>query len=158
MKLFERILAATDLSEASTPALEKVVQMALDSGAQLWVAHAYPLPASPSLTDLPPGVYEDLDQAVRADAHARVQALVDRAREKEVDARPLVLIGFPDAEIVEAATREKVDLIVMGTHGRRGAARFVLGSVATRVLASAPCPVMTVRASPSPARDWGAAR
>lgn len=90
MKPFERILAATDLTEASIPAFEEAVRIALDSGARLFVAHAYQLPASPSLADLPPGVYEDLDRAVRADAHGRVRALVDRAREKGIAAQPLV--------------------------------------------------------------------
>jgi nucleotide-binding universal stress UspA family protein len=48
-------------------------------------------------------------------------------------------------QIVRAAKRQRVGIIVMGTHGRTGVARFFLGSVAARVAATAPCPVLTVR-------------
>jgi nucleotide-binding universal stress UspA family protein len=65
--------------------------------------------------------------------------------------------GLPDDRIVETARRENVDVIVMGTHGRRGAARLLLGSVAARVIASAPCPVLTIRNQAPPAAAAGAA-
>ena len=57
----------------------------------------------------------------------------------------LILTGFADEAIIEAARQEGADLIVMGTHGRRGASRLFLGSVASRVISTASCPVMTVR-------------
>jgi nucleotide-binding universal stress UspA family protein len=64
---------------------------------------------------------------------------------KGVDIRPLAVRGAPEQAIIDAAAREKADVIVMGTHGRRGAARLLLGSVAARVVATAPCPVLTIR-------------
>jgi nucleotide-binding universal stress UspA family protein len=61
--------------------------------------------------------------------------------------KPVLRKGIPEDAIVQAAKREGVDLIVMGTHGRRGASRLLAGSVAARVVATASCPVLTVRAA-----------
>ncbi|HEX7253007.1 MAG TPA: universal stress protein, partial [Thermoanaerobaculia bacterium] len=55
--------------------------------------------------------------------------------------------GAPDEAITAAARDQKADLVVMGTHGRKGVSRFFLGSVASRVISTSECPVMTVRAS-----------
>jgi nucleotide-binding universal stress UspA family protein len=57
----------------------------------------------------------------------------------------MVLEGIAHEQIARTARRQRADLIVMGTHGRTGVARFFLGSVAARVAATAPCPVLTVR-------------
>jgi nucleotide-binding universal stress UspA family protein len=62
-----------------------------------------------------------------------------------VRARALLLEGTAHDRIARAAKTQRADLIVMGTHGRSGLARFFVGSVASRVVSVAPCPVMTVR-------------
>jgi nucleotide-binding universal stress UspA family protein len=64
--------------------------------------------------------------------------------------------GLPVAEICDFARDAACDLIVMGTHGRRGLEHFLLGSVAERVLRTAPCPVLTVKEVPEPAAAAGA--
>jgi nucleotide-binding universal stress UspA family protein len=61
-------------------------------------------------------------------------------------AKPLVLAGAADEAITEAAKDNDADLVIMGTHGRKGVSRLFLGSVASRVIATAPCPVMTIHA------------
>jgi nucleotide-binding universal stress UspA family protein len=71
---------------------------------------------------------------------------VARAKRAGVSAVGLMREGVPAEEIVRAARAQRVDMIVMGTQGRTGFARLVLGSVAGRVVATAPCPVLTVRA------------
>ena len=58
-----------------------------------------------------------------------------------------MLFGTPYEAIVEAALENNADLVILGTHGRKGVSRFFLGSVASRVISTAPCPVMTVRAA-----------
>ena len=63
----------------------------------------------------------------------------------DVRAKGLLMAGRPHERIAQAARRKRADLVVIGTHGRTGLARFVLGSVASRVLAIAPCPLLTVR-------------
>ncbi len=76
------------------------------------------------------------------------KALADRVAALEgqgITARSLLVVGNPADEIVRAAEREHADLIVLGTHGRGAMGRFFLGSVADRVVRTAPCPVVTVR-------------
>jgi nucleotide-binding universal stress UspA family protein len=67
------------------------------------------------------------------------------ARSKGISVRTLVRTGSPYQEIVNLATDERADLVAMGTHGRSGVSRLLLGSVADRVIRLAPCPVLTVR-------------
>jgi nucleotide-binding universal stress UspA family protein len=73
----------------------------------------------------------------------KLDALVARAKSAGVRARGLLLEGQPSGRILHAA--RGAGLLVMGTHGRSGLARFILGSVASRVVAGARCPVVTVR-------------
>ena len=71
--------------------------------------------------------------------------LLPGAEAAHVDVARLVVMGNPYREIVQAADAEKVDLIVMATHGRTGLSHLVMGSVAERVVRTASCPVLTVR-------------
>jgi len=147
MKMFQRILVATDFSPASTPAFEQSVKMAKRDGALLLIAHAYQEPGLVELSHAPARVYEEWDQKLREGVERKLRPVVEYARKEGVEARAMVLTGFADEAIIEAAKQQRVDLIVMGTHGRRGAARLFLGSVASRVISTAPCPVMTVRSA-----------
>lgn len=146
MKAFRRILVATDFSPASMPAFEQAVRLSKDSEAELLVAHAFRDQGTPESGYARAKDYEQWKNDAEAAAGRKLEPLVARARADGVSARPLALAGFPDEVIVEAAEREGVDLIVLGTHGRRGAELFFLGSVASRVVTAAKCPVMTVRA------------
>ena len=121
--------------------------MARKEGALLLIAHAYQEPGLVELSHAPADVYERWDRELREATERRLRPLVEHARKEGVEARALILTGFADEAIIEAAKREGADLIVMGTHGRRGAARLFLGSVAARVISTAPCPVMTVRSA-----------
>jgi len=75
-----------------------------------------------------------------ADLLAHIQSII-----KGVDFEQRILKGDPAHEIIRLAEREKIDLIVMGTHGRRGLSRLLMGSVAEWVMRRANCPVLTVR-------------
>jgi len=74
-----------------------------------------------------------------------MEALLKKARAASVRATSTIVEGVPTERIVRAARARHADLIVMGTHGRTGFSRFLLGSVASRVIATLPCPVLTVR-------------
>ena len=150
MKTFERIVAATDFSPASQPALDEAERIAREGGSRLLILHAYEIPALAPMTYAPASVCEDFQRAVRANGEKRLDMLVANARSRGIDAQGLLREGIADEEILDAAEREKADLIVMGTHGRRGPSRVLMGSVASRVVSRSPCPVMTVRAGPSP--------
>jgi nucleotide-binding universal stress UspA family protein len=147
VKMFRRILVATDFSQASTPALEQAGTMARRDGAVLLIAHAYQEPGLAELSQAPARAYPDWDQELREAAEKRLQPLVESARKEGIKAEALILRGFADEAIVAAAKHQRADLIVMGTHGRRGPARLFLGSVASRVISTAPCPVLTVRSA-----------
>jgi nucleotide-binding universal stress UspA family protein len=83
---------------------------------------------------------------VRRWAEKRLDALVAQARRSRVDARPKLLSGPAAHEaIARAAAKERSDVIVIGTHDRTGLERVLVGSVAARIIGTAPCPVLTVR-------------
>jgi universal stress protein A len=147
MKPFKHILVATDLSPASDPALKEALVLAKENGAELLIAHAYQPPTILEAQSLAGGAYEEWDQSLREDVEKRLQPIVEDAAREGVAAKPLVLAGAPYEAIAEAAKENGADLVIMGTHGRRGVSRFFLGSVASRVISTAPCPVMTVRAA-----------
>jgi nucleotide-binding universal stress UspA family protein len=144
MKPFKRIIVATDLSPASEPALKEAVGLAKENGAELLIAHAYQPPTVVEAQSISAGVYEEWDENIRAEVKARLQELVENAAKDGVKAELLILKGTPYQAIAEAARVNEVDLVVLGTHGRKGVSRFFLGSVAARVISTAPCPVLTV--------------
>lgn len=144
MNLFHRILVATDFGEVSTPAFQEALLMAKENGAELLIANAYQPPSVVEADTVAPGVYEEWDSNIRTDIEKKLNALVEQAKAAGVEARPLILPGVPDRAITEAAKENDADLVIMGTHGRKGVSRLFLGSVASRVISTAPCPVMTV--------------
>ena len=147
MKLFRRILVATDFSEASTPAFQEAILMAKENGSELLIANAYQRPDMLQADAVAFGVYEEWEGNLRDEVEGKLNALVEEARTAGVAARPLVLTGAPHHAIADAAKENDADLVIMGTHGRKGVARFFLGSVASRVIKTAPCPVLTINAS-----------
>lgn len=148
MTPIRRILFATDFSDASRPAARRAVSLAKDSGAELLVVHVYEPPVRPAVDAfLVPRVYDEFEAEIRSQADQGLAPIVARAAGAGVAARPLVLRGVADEAIARAAKDEAADLVVVGTHGRGGVARLLLGSVAARVVSSAPCPVLTVPAT-----------
>jgi nucleotide-binding universal stress UspA family protein len=92
-------------------------------------------------------VWDDLERSQHAAAQRDLDRLVARAKAAGVRATGALLdIGITHERIVRFARARRVDLIVMGTHGRSGLTKALLGSVASRVISTARCPVVTVRA------------
>jgi nucleotide-binding universal stress UspA family protein len=147
MSRIRTIVHPTDFSRASTPAFKRAVELAKDRRAQLLVVHVLAPVAPIMMADgyVAPKVYEDMEAAARAGAQKQLRRLVDQATRAGVRVKPLLLEGIAHERIAQAARSRKADLVVIGTHGRTGFARFFLGSVASRVLAICPCPVLTVR-------------
>lgn len=145
--MFRRILCATDFSPASRGALRLAVALAGKSRARLLIAHVVsPVGILDVEAIVRPRIRAALEAAMRRSAEKRLAALLARARRSHVAAEAIVLSGVPDEALTRAARRSRVDLVVMGTHGRSGVERVLLGSVASKVIATAPCPVLTVRA------------
>ncbi len=147
MNPFRRIIVATDLTPASEPAVLEASLLAKENGADLFIAHVYRPPSISQAQSEAGGVYAEWDRNIRAEIEGKLALLVENVAKDGVKAETLVLAGEPYEAIVEAARLNDADLVVLGTHGRKGVARFFLGSVAARVISTAPCPVMTVRAA-----------
>ncbi len=142
MKPLRRLLFATDFSPASGAAWRRAVALAEANRAQLYVVHVLaPLAQAQSVR----WAYRELEAEMRSDAQRRLRVLLGRARKRGVRAKALLLTGTPHETIVRAARSNRVDLVVLGTHGRTGLSGALIGSVAARVVATATCPVMTVR-------------
>ena len=141
-----RVLHPTDFSRASNAAFARSLAEARASRAELVLLHVLtPVIVGAGEAYVTPSVYDQMNTSARAWARKQLDRLVARARTTKVRARGLLLEGVPHEQIVRAAKRQRADMMVIGTHGRTGIARFFLGSVAARVTAMAPCPVLTVR-------------
>jgi nucleotide-binding universal stress UspA family protein len=139
------LLHATDFSPASGPALAAALAWARRSGAPVVLLHVR-TPPSPFVGGRrPPASYLELEARDRRATRARLAQLVSRARRAGVPVRGEEVEGAPSEAIARAARRHGACAIVMGTHGRGGLGRILLGSVAHGVLARATCPVLTVR-------------
>jgi nucleotide-binding universal stress UspA family protein len=154
-----RILVPVDFSAPSQNALTYAAALADKFAAELILLHVvqdlavfFPDAVAPTPVVLPPG--EAMAAAVREglDRFRRESHLGERPAREEVRE------GTPHAEIVAFAAEAKVDLIVMGTHGRSGLAHMFLGSVTERVLRRAPCPVLAVRQTQHVPGQGGAAQ
>lgn len=141
------ILHATDFSTASRPALAKAIELSRAARSPLLVLHVLN-PMMPIIGDRPvePPTYLELQKASRAWALKQLARVAARAKARGVRAMPILVEGSEAGTIVRVARARRAAMIVMGTHGRSGIERALLGSVATRVVSQATCPVLTVRA------------
>jgi nucleotide-binding universal stress UspA family protein len=144
MIAFKQILVPVDFSETSDIALAYARALGESFGATLHVLH---IVENPYLSMGPTEMYVPPPQTFLADlekeARARLDAMLPAA---ERDGTRVVLrTGRPASEIIDYANAERIDLIVMGTHGRTALAHMLMGSVTEKVLRIAPCPVLAVR-------------
>jgi universal stress protein A len=102
-------------------------------------------PPSPFVAGEQPPSWVELEARARHAAERRLALAVDGARRSGLRASAKLIEGPPAEAIVRAARRGSADLVVIGTHGRSGLGRLFMGSVASRVLQLARCPVLTVR-------------
>ena len=140
------ILVPTDFSPDADEAVSTAKELAKMFGAKIVLVHAYHLDipvASPmgGAYALPPGFYEE----VRTQATAQVEAAAKEVG-NEVEAMGVAVSEPAPVAIVAQAESLPADLIVMGTRGLTGLKHVALGSVAERVVRTAPCPVLTVKA------------
>src|SRR5262249_55978172 len=135
------ILHPTDFSEHSEAAFRLACALARDRGARLLALPVVPLPLlleGPNYSDLPP-------EAEHASLWHRLEDMRSDSGGLALEVR--VTEGDPASEIVRVARTEPCDLVVMGTQGRTGLGRLLMGSVAEQVVRRAACPVLTVNAT-----------
>jgi nucleotide-binding universal stress UspA family protein len=142
---WKKILCPIDFSDASRAALETAAELAKRYGATVALFHAYPVPGY----TFPDGSFvassKMLDElSGQANLHmAEWKVLAEGMGIGQVEVA--TAIGEPAHEILEFARAQKVDLVIIGTHGRTGLQHALMGSVAERVVRRATCPVLTVR-------------
>lgn len=144
MPTLRRILCPVDFSDFSRRALDLAFSLAARSGAEITAQHVTaaslpPTAAFPQVRPLLP-----LDPTVLERLRAELACFVAPSRTADIPLHTVVTEGSAVAEIIREAEELDADLIVMGTHGVGGFERWVLGSVAEKVLRKAPCPVLTV--------------
>jgi len=152
------ILVPTDLSEGAEEALDYACELARKFGAKIHLLNVIGVPAL-GVPELGVALTSSvIDQIIR-DNQAALERLAEQKKCKANIGEVLLRTGDARDVINQTAKDLAVDLIVMGTHGRRGVSRALLGSVTETVVRTAPCPVLTVRAHTTvhPGRDEVAA-
>jgi nucleotide-binding universal stress UspA family protein len=143
----QRFLVPTDFSEYANQALDYAIALASKLGARLSLLHVIqPLP----MAGVDMGVtlpYAYLEEA-EAEITRSLEACLEHVTAAGLEGEMAVMHGVPFQEIVNTATQQHADLIIMGTHGRTGLAHIFLGSVAEKVVRLASCPVLIVRQPP----------
>lgn len=143
----KNILVATDFSAPSQIALTYARALARQFGATLHVLHAVERPLTDGTNAIGAvGLAPELQTALGDAERARLDDVITADDRRALHARAVLrTLDRPAHAIVDYAQSEHIDLIVIGTRGRHGLAHVVLGSVAERVVRTAPCPVLTVR-------------
>ena len=144
MRPIQRILAPIDFTAASNASLEYAIDLAAALKAAVLVVHVYQIP----MYSFPDGAIitsSELAAKLSDAAQKNLDAAVHLHEQRGVSVSAMLVSGDPPEEIVRLAQVEKADLIVLGTHGRRGLSRALVGSVAEQVLRTSPVPVVTMR-------------
>jgi len=144
MIAIKKLLVPTDLGEYSQFALKYAAAFAEAFEAKVYVLHVHePYPQGAVFE----GMVYDSQLVARAEAKARadLEAIVAQLTARRIQAEAVFATGRPYIQIVREAEKLKVDLIVLATHGRRGASHLVFGSNAEKVVRLSPCPVLTVK-------------
>jgi nucleotide-binding universal stress UspA family protein len=136
----EHVLVATDFGSSSLRAVRFAAELSAQLRARLSVIHVIP-------ESTPVVPVEGQDERERAIRH-ELDRFLESLEKTELPCEGVVRFGDPACEVVGFAGESTCDLIVVGTHGRAGLSRFLLGSVAERILRSSSVPVLVVRESP----------
>ncbi len=139
----KNILCAVDFSEASARVAAYTRLLAGSLKASVTVIHVSPDVHEYVFYESPTSL-EDLVEEAMAEANKRMGLFI-RENFSDLDAKGRVLSGYPDEEILASIKSENIDLVIMGTHGRRGFEKILFGSVAERVVKKSSVPVLTIR-------------
>lgn len=146
MIAIKNVLVATDFSAPSQTALDYARAMTRAFGAKLHVLHVFEPLWITSADVIGGGVsLTSMMQGLEESARKQLDEIVTEEDRRELGAEALLVTSeSPAREIAAYAGAQKVDLLVIGTHGRSGLSRMLIGSVAEKVVRLAPCPVLTV--------------
>lgn len=142
---YDQIVAPIDFTTCSEMSLRHAAVLARRHGADLCIVHAYNMPSAAEASPIPSTAPSETFEALRKRRKRHFKELVDQIDLEGVDWSKRRRPGAPHNVIVDAVDELDADLVVMGTHGRRGFERFFLGSTATKVLRLMPCTIRTIR-------------
>jgi len=141
----KRILVATDFSETADHALDYAIELAARIGATVTVLHAYELP----VVCFPDGAFiasADLSTRIAEAAQSGLDATTRTREGRGVELTKVLKQAAPWEAVAQATNELGIDLVVCGTHARKGLVRTLLGSVAEKLVRTSPVPVLTIRA------------
>jgi nucleotide-binding universal stress UspA family protein len=141
--IIANILVPTDFGDVAARALDTAISLARAFDAKITLFHAYALPLSYGYGDLLVWPIEGLEQAARR----RLDAAVAAAKARYPRVEGVLDVGVAWERALEAVRARQADLVVMGTHGRQGLERVLLGSVAEKLVRLSPVPVVAVPAA-----------
>lgn len=141
--MYDEILVPTDGSDAATRALDHALDIAGQYDARI---HALYVVDANAYSTLEAGT-DVVISALEEEGNEAIEAVADRAAAAGVETATEVTTGTVHRTIIEYADDHGIDLIVMGTHGRRGLDRYLLGSVTEKVVRASDVPVLTIRAA-----------
>ena len=139
----KKILCPVDFSNDSFAALDYAVDFAKQSEGKLILLHVVDNPLAEQYGPSGQNFYAEVEHAF--EKSKELLAKVAQTHAAGVSCEAVVVRGNPYEEIIDLAKEQQADVIVMSTHGRTGPQRLVIGSVAEKVVRTAPCPVFTVR-------------
>ncbi len=142
--VFKRILTPLDGSETGGAAMHDAEALALKSGASIVLVHVLPAPHAIEARWLGPE-FSEFVKAMHDAGQKYLDKVEARLSSRGIDVKVRIVSGDPAGKIIEVAREEKADLIAMSTHGRSGIARWVLGSVADKILHESKIPMWLVR-------------
>ena len=146
--MYDHILVPTDGSNPATAAVEEGIELARQNDAAIHALYVVePIPLGQFSAGPGPASSEwgDVVEEQRNEGDVATSDVVDRASEYDLEVVEAIEHGKPHVQIIEYANEHDIDAIVMGTHGRSGANRLVLGSVTENVVRKSEVPVLTVR-------------
>lgn len=138
----KRILVAHDGSKLSDKALKKAVELALAFGSSITVLSVIPELYLTELSDLD---RQRIMTALTDETNAAMEKVRVSLSGKSIDAKTIIRQGPAAEKILETAQKMKVSLLVVGSHGRHGAKKFLMGSVSSKIVDYSTCPVLIVK-------------
>lgn len=145
--MYEKILIANDASEKTKDAVKEAIDLAETTGAELHTIFVVNSTAFESIPES--GLWTKTKNILKKEGKEATQKVVKECKKRGIECKAEVLEGVPDKKIIKYAQENNIDLIVMGTSSKKGVDRFLLGSVAEKVLRSSDTPVLVVKPNKS---------
>ncbi len=141
--MFKKILIATDGSDIAENAADFGIRLAKNLNSEIYCIYVVDTTAFSSIDN--EIIWQNIKSVLEEDGKRALKSIEDKVRGMNIKFHTIIKYGNPSEEIVKFAKENDIDLIVMGTSGRSGLDKFLIGSVAEKVIRMAPCPVMVIR-------------